>query len=263
MLDKMSAEFAAFGIVSLAIFSVVWIIKRNKSKKEARDSSELTKLDAALQLVESKDIQTKVSGLKKLSDLLDAVDEESPIARSHGFGAFEEKIDNATNELDLEYADFENVHLTDLYITSANLSHSNMNGVRLIKCNLNASDLSGANLADAKLTFSNLSGTDLKDATLHNTYLFGVNLQNANLINADLSNANLQHANLSDADIDISMVDALHGTRYGYDESKWCNTDFTDALYDEDTIFPKDFDPVAAGMVEVDKYSHEPIISNK
>ena len=99
----------------------------------------------------------------------------------------------------------------------------------------------GANLKRANLTRAslgallpnvNLEGANLSQASLTGS-LRGSNLSNANLrgayIRTDLRDVNLSEANLQQTDIAHSI--------------KWQG-----AMYDEETIFPKGFDPVARGM---------------
>jgi len=66
--------------------------------------------------------------------------------------------------------------------------------------------------------------------------LQGANLQGANLSRANLSHADLQGANLQGAN--------LHGAYLSH-------ADLQDAMYNDRTQFPTNFDPTSAGMKKV------------
>jgi uncharacterized protein YjbI with pentapeptide repeats len=142
----------------------------------------------------------------------------------------------------------------------------NRNGELIFSCqdNLEPLDLRGANLEDAvlegaELSYANLEGVNLKGADLYWVILFGANLKKSNLENAslngaDLKEASLRGANLKNADLgpdNLGGVTQLQGA------------DLTDAVldgmivsraaYDHNTKFPSSFDPVAHGMVRMDK----------
>lgn len=107
-------------------------------------------------------------------------------------------------------------------------------GAYLDGANLRLADLSGLDFHGASLNWANLSLADLGEAdlggvSLHAALLSGARLDLANLSDADLSGAELSGANLSGA--------TLSGA------------DLTDALYDDNTIWPEGFDPGAAGAV--------------
>ena len=84
-------------------------------------------------------------------------------------------------------------------------------------------DLTWANLVRVSLTEADLTGVDLTEADLT-----GANLSQADLTGAELIKVNLIGANLGEA----TLIQAT----------------LAQALYDGNTIFPADFDPVAAGM---------------
>ena len=71
---------------------------------------------------------------------------------------------------------------------------------------------------------ANFSGGNLYGANLSSANLYDANLSYAHLFNAELNNADLTNAILSGAEL-------------------------TDAFYNDQTIFPTGFDPIAAGMI--------------
>jgi uncharacterized protein YjbI with pentapeptide repeats len=112
-------------------------------------------------------------------------------------------------------------------LSFADLSHANLLGANLSFADLSFAYLTGANLSHANLTLANLLGADLSRVNLLGAYLSRANLTLANLTDANLSHANLSHANLT-------------------------NTYLDGVLYNTKTIWPKGFDPKAAGAVLVE-----------
>ncbi len=95
--------------------------------------------------------------------------------------------------------------------------------------NLRAADLYGADLEGANLRAANLEGADLERADLYGADLYGADLERAVLFGADLEGADLRGADLQGADL------------YG--------ADLGGAKANQDTIWRKGFDPVAAGVI--------------
>jgi uncharacterized protein YjbI with pentapeptide repeats len=122
--------------------------------------------------------------------------------------------------------DFTGEHLSDVKLRGLDFLGSRMEGVIL---------------DDADLTNANLKGCDL-----YWGFLCGINLTNANLENAKLNGANLKDANLTGSN--------LCGTDFGADAfgkfPELSNTNFTGATYDDLTVFPDSFDPVAKLMIK-------------
>jgi uncharacterized protein YjbI with pentapeptide repeats len=105
--------------------------------------------------------------------------------------------------------DFLLAKLLHATLTNARMSGADLGRARLIGANLSGADLSKADLMGANLCKANLSGTNLSEARLIFSYLMGANLGGANLNNADLRGAK----------------------------------------YDQTTIWPDGFDPIAAGAI--------------
>jgi uncharacterized protein YjbI with pentapeptide repeats len=99
--------------------------------------------------------------------------------------------------------------------------------------------LSGADLFAADLAAADLRGADLGEAHLGSADLSGADLSRANLLGADLSWADLKGATLRGAD--LKRAD-LRGARLQ-------GADLTDAVYDAYTLWPKGYDPAAAGAI--------------
>ena len=101
-----------------------------------------------------------------------------------------------------------------------------------IKPNLRRVDLQGADLTSYNLFKAILANTNLSGAILVSANLKAANLQSAKLDNANLTKALLNNANLVGAILtNAVLTDAI----------------LTNARYDNTTVWPIGFDPVAAG----------------
>lgn len=98
-------------------------------------------------------------------------------------------------------------------------------------------DLRRGNLAGANLRGANLRGAHLERVFLHDAHLEGSNLGRAHLEGASLLDAHLEGANLREAD--------LRGA-YGLSRA-YLHGDIASR-----TRWPRGFDPVAAGVTEVE-----------
>lgn len=137
--------------------------------------------------------------------------------------------------------------LTDGSLRGVDISGANLSGAALVKADLGSVKLFGGNLSRAILWDANfrraiLNGTNLTKAEcwgwqFHKASLWRTDLTEAVLWGADLREANLMEANLSGADLAGAN---LAGAQY---------TNGLNFLHD--TCWPKDFDPRAAGAVEV------------
>lgn len=104
--------------------------------------------------------------------------------------------------------------------------------------NLEKVDLSESNLQEADLWETNLRGAILTEANLQEANLWGANLQGANLANTDLREAKLESANLKGAKYTDKNTTPEVCKKYLIDKNYPCNT-----------MFPKNVDPKARGMV--------------
>jgi|TARA_Y100000294_G_scaffold164290_1_gene170923 uncharacterized protein YjbI with pentapeptide repeats len=95
--------------------------------------------------------------------------------------------------------------------------------------NFSESDLSGVRFVGAYLARADFSGSDLTKARFVGAYLRGAVLTGANLSGADFTRAVLNSAHL------------------GF--TIFSGTNFEQAKANRDTIWPKGFDPIAAGVV--------------
>ncbi len=116
---------------------------------------------------------------------------------------------------------------------------------------LRYADLRYADLRYANLRYANLGSADLRYADLRYANLGYANLRYANLGYADLGSANLRYANLGYANLRYANL--------GYADLRYANLRSADlryanlrsATYNQLTLWPEGFDPVAAGAVAV------------
>ena len=109
--------------------------------------------------------------------------------------------------------------------------HRNDNGRSYEDFRFSIKSLNGANLLNANLIDANLFSANLNGANLFSANLNGADLTGANLTGADLFGADLRNADLTGADLR--------------------NADLTGARYNDNTRFPKGFDPVSSEMKAV------------
>ena len=122
------------------------------------------------------------------------------------------------------------------FLADRKIESKDFSRVQLRGANLAGADLSGANLSDANLSEANLSDANLSGANLIGVDLLEVNLTGANLSGANLSVVDLSGANLTGADLSGANL---------------TGADLMDTLYNDQTVWPKGFDPIAAGAEKV------------
>jgi hypothetical protein len=155
--------------------------------------------------------------------------------------------------------------LTDSNMAGADLKDVNFTGATLTRADLNLAillntDLSYANLNQANLSFSvtnqmtnfqsaNLHLANLSSAKLVMVDLSGADLKIANLSNANMNRAILQYANLSFSNLsgaNLSQADCRNAIFSDVDLS---TTNLRMAFYNQETIWPSAFNPIAAGAI--------------
>ncbi len=127
-------------------------------------------------------------------------------------GLIEEK---KLNGLQMVGENLQDARFTYRELRGADFSGANLAGATLQGCDLRASTFTGANLMGTQFPMADLRGASLQNANLDRTSFSQARLEGADFTGADLTNADLR------------------------------------ATYDESTIWPEGFDPVAAGAVHV------------
>jgi uncharacterized protein YjbI with pentapeptide repeats len=164
----------------------------------------------------------------------------------------------------LSYAGLAGATLTGAHLERALLSGSSLDGADLFKAHLNAADLEGASLRGAGLLLANLNDTVLWGANLEGARLYGANLEGAALKGANLKDAGLTGANLKDAGLhgatltraDLTGANlegaGLEGANLEGANLQGANLRgavLLNALYDDATTWPGEFDVAAQGAV--------------
>jgi len=143
-------------------------------------------------------------------------------------------------DVDLTGATLIRADLNLVMLLNTDLSYANLNQINMSYCvtnqmtNFQNANLHLANLSSSKLVMVDLSGADLKIANLSNANLNRAILQYANLSFSNLSGANLSQADCRNAifsDVDLS------------------STNLRMAFYNQETIWPSAFNPIAAGAI--------------
>ena len=131
---------------------------------------------------------------------------------------------------DLSYVDFTDENLDGADFRYAVLRHS-----VLVRTSLVGSDFLAAHLKWARLDYA-----DLRESRMRR-----VDLRGASLLGSDLRLVDLRQANLKAAD--------LRGVDLRSSDLRWISWDghtrFEGALFDADTLFPAQFEPLDVGMV--------------
>lgn len=139
---------------------------------------------------------------------------------------------------EIHFANFENSELVESNFKNANLYRSNLQWALLQRADFTNADLSFSRFSYADLIDCNLSYANLFHADFSRSHLGSVNLQNANLTDANLESADLFRADLRGANLKNANL---------------INTHLRDAIYNNKTEFPHNFNPIEAGMIEVEK----------
>ncbi|WP_319437667.1 pentapeptide repeat-containing protein [Mycobacterium sp. RTGN5] len=143
--------------------------------------------------------------------------------------------------------------------------------------NLAGLQLKGANLVQADLTGANLAGTDLSadpaipaapDAPAvagHPAFLQGVNLCHAVLTGANFTTAYLVNANLTGVDLTTTRLNGavLNGADLSQavlpSDAGGKDRFLKGVHYDQNTVWPKDFQPPPAGTDDRFKFLSDPV----
>ena len=136
--------------------------------------------------------------------------------------------------IELKRAPLLGISLKGIQLDGSNMRRANLRGSNLSNSSLVQVNLALANLSKAVLSSSNLTRTLLNHANLQEAHLDGVNFDSAKLHNTDLRRAYIFRASFASADLRGAQLDS----KYDYE-----------VFYNKKTIFPEDFDPIAAGWI--------------
>lgn len=130
------------------------------------------------------------------------------------------------NNLDFNGALLEKVDFYQAQLNNINFKNATLKQVSFNEATLRNVDMSYLNLSQTKINFNRI---DLSESKFIRTNFQGLNLSNTNLRGANLSGANLANTNLTDANL--------------------TNAKLTLAIFNRDTVFPRNFDPERAGAI--------------
>lgn len=130
----------------------------------------------------------------------------------------------------------------EVFAPGIDLTCALLSGADLEVANLRGADLTRADLSGAILRFADLSCAITYAADLSGAKLRGANLDHAILTNATLSGASLRNATLRGAV--LTGADLGGADLYG--------ADLHESWFDDATIWPEGFDPIAAGAIHVE-----------
>ena len=133
--------------------------------------------------------------------------------------------------------DFSKAKLNDASFAGNRMPLSSFAEAELQRANFTGVEMWNGSFAGADLTEAVMIKADLGDGNFRGAVLDGADLTNASLGKADFTGAKMEGTNLSGSSLHRANLSRV-------DLSK---TTLTGALYDEGTIWPYGFDPVAAG----------------
>ena len=196
------------------------------------------------------EIQAALTVIKRLTHIYEQIEEQKLDLRGVYLcgadlqGALFQRIDFREanlQEVNLQKADLRGGYFHRADLQGKKLQVSKGYGLQLSvlrEANLQGADFSCAKLCRARFQKANLGMVNFRSANLSKADLQETNLQEANLYGADLQGANLQGADLSKAN--LRNTDLRN--------SNLQKASLLDALYDGKTQFPKNFNPINAGV---------------
>ena len=136
--------------------------------------------------------------------------------------------------------DWANANMTGVYLKNSQLTNSNFENTQMYNVKLHHSDLSNSKFDGVMAELGRFSHTNFYNTTINDSDFQKANFHNAKFKGAVIKNSNFENANFIGADLsELKSID---------DESI-----FAGAIYDRDTKFRSDFDPVSRGMIKIEK----------
>ena len=134
----------------------------------------------------------------------------------------------------IRFAKMQWKHLRDAALSGASLIGADLTGADLTGAELNSADLTQATLYCANLTEASLHGAVLREANARGAMFKGADMRRADMRGANFSWADFAETDLRGAELSGAVLEdaRLRGARYN-----------------DATVFPSTFDPVAARMM--------------
>lgn len=166
-------------------------------------------------------------------------------------------LNGTLNKADLSGANLQGAELALAHMKEANLMSTHLEDAYLAMAHVEGGKLMEAHLDNAHFEMAYLRDADLRWAQLIGTHLEGAHMQYARLDQADLSNTHIEGADLKNASLFDSILDQasfINAHLQGTDLRgiRLTNADLTGAKYNQETHWPKSFDPEAAGCILVE-----------
>lgn len=174
-------------------------------------------------------------------------------------------LDAVRLDYNLRGADFTGASLTNVVLNEVDLSKATLRNALLEKGRWQNVNLSGADLEGARgsiqfiaskfdglwAPWADLPGLAFlgsgRGAVFAGSSLKGSAFSGSDLTNSDFSNADLSDGNLDGADLTGASLRKANLRRATLRFAKLAGADLSDAVYDRATIWPDEFDPIAAG----------------
>jgi uncharacterized protein YjbI with pentapeptide repeats len=128
---------------------------------------------------------------------------------------------------------------------SACLARKNFKGEDLADVSLQKIDFRGCIMDGICLENSDLTDSNMSGCNLYWGILFYANFTNCNFVDAKLNGVSVTGANFTSA----NLCGADFGNDYLGRPTQLSGANFTDAVYDNSTVFPDNFDPTSSGLI--------------
>ncbi len=155
-------------------------------------------------------------------------------------------IEAEMNGVHLAEADMQGANLVAAQLREANLSRT-----ILVGANLGWSTLAQSRLVEAELGGATLTGVDLRAADGHGANLIMANLKRADLSQANFSGVNLLRAHLEEAVLTATDLSGAVLLWTNFSRARLDGAKLNGATCNQYTLWPEEFDPVAAGAVVI------------
>jgi phosphate transport system substrate-binding protein len=183
---------------------------------------------------------------------------------------FSRLVNADLSQQDLSAAYFDDANMAGAIMNRIQLAGGLLDRVNLSGADLRYADLSGSwinlsTLVSANLERANLSGASLIGADMTGANLIGASLVGANLVGTQLRGADLRGADLSDAQL-VATPELLDKNKQSdislqkMSDTQWeklnlSDTDLDGIKYDDQTLWPKDFEIPKSAIYQPGIYS--------
>jgi uncharacterized protein YjbI with pentapeptide repeats len=143
-----------------------------------------------------------------------------------------------------DWRDFTELRGRYFDFSKASLNGASFRGDQLYNTSFAEAQLRGADFSDVQMWDNNFAGADLTGAVMVKASLGQADFRGAVLSGADLTDAEIVYAKLGQADLRGAVLRGATLT------GAYVTRNLAGAIYDDATVWPAGFDPVAAGAVK-------------